>query len=596
MLRIKFLEERWKFQKFRGVCVKEFWNNLKFVWMYAREQKGYLIKFVLITVLDIIISIIVPILSAKKIVNLTNNLFYQLVDVTILIFLIDMIGNVFNYLASFYSQRIYRGIFIKLKVALGESVLSLKNDTVDKNGSGVFIQRMSGDASDLADIFNRLTFRLDVIITDIGIFVALFIVNKIFFAIIIVLVFIKYLVEKARIDIYVKNNKERKRKNEKVTGFVGELVRGVRDIKMLNAEKSFLSELGNRVTDLNQFAYNMMATNRNYLCMRGIVADFTDLIVIVYLGFIAYKGVLEVAVALVLFNYSNRVKNIVSSSVDLLDSIKEFNVSSERVRAIIEGDEFPKESFGEKHIDHVNGDFEFKNVSFSYGKNKVLDNLSFKVNANETVAFVGKSGAGKTTIFNLLCKMYEPKKGTITIDGVNIKKLDKDTIRGNITIISQNPYIFNMTVRENLKLVKDDLTDEDMVKACKMACLHDFIMEQPDGYDTMIGEGGLNLSGGQKQRLAIARAFVQRTEIILFDEATSALDNETQSEIQKAISNMKGEYTILIIANRLSTIINADRILFINEGKVEMEGSHKELLKTCENYKHLYESEIKNRR
>jgi ABC-type multidrug transport system fused ATPase/permease subunit len=129
-----------------------------------------------------------------------------------------------------------------------------------------------------------------------------------------------------------------------------------------------------------------------------------------------------------------------------------------------------------------------------------------------------------------------------------------------------------------------------------MACLHDFIMEQPDGYDTMIGEGGLNLSGGQKQRLAIARAFVQKTEIILFDEATSALDNETQSEIQKAISNMKGEYTILIIAHRLSTIINADRILFINEGKVEMEGSHKELLKTCENYKHLYESEIKNRR
>ena len=576
--------------------MKEFWNNLKFVWMYAREQKGYLIKFVLITVLDIIISIIVPILSAKKIVNLTNNLFYQLVDVTILIFLIDMVGNVFNYLASFYSQRIYRGIFIKLKVALGESVLSLKNDTVDKNGSGVFIQRMSGDASDLADIFNRLTFRLDVIITDIGIFVALFIVNKIFFAIIIVLVFIKYLVEKARIDIYVKNNKERKRKNEKVTGFVGELVRGVRDIKMLNAEKSFLSELGNRVTDLNQFAYNMMATNRNYLCMRGIVADFTDLIVIVYLGFIAYKGVLEVAVALVLFNYSNRVKNIVSSSVDLLDSIKEFNVSSERVRAIIEGDEFPKESFGEKHIDHVNGDFEFKNVSFSYGKNKVLDNLSFKVNQNETVAFVGKSGAGKTTIFNLLCKMYDPKKGTITIDGVSIKKLDKDTIRGNITIISQNPYIFNMTVRENLKLVKEDLTDEDMIKACKMACLHDFIMEQPDGYDTMIGEGGLNLSGGQKQRLAIARAFVQKTEIILFDEATSALDNETQSEIQKAISNMKGEYTILIIAHRLSTIINADRILFINEGKVEMEGSHKELLKTCENYKHLYESEIKNRR
>lgn len=135
-----------------------------------------------------------------------------------------------------------------------------------------------------------------------------------------------------------------------------------------------------------------------------------------------------------------------------------------------------------------------------------------------------------------------------------------------------------------------------MINACKLACLHDFIMKEPKGYDTMIGEGGLNLSGGQKQRLAIARAFVQKTEIILFDEATSALDNETQAKIQKAISNMKGEYTILIIAHRLSTIINADRILFINDGKVEAEGSHKELLSTCENYKHLYESEIKHRK
>ena len=134
-----------------------------------------------------------------------------------------------------------------------------------------------------------------------------------------------------------------------------------------------------------------------------------------------------------------------------------------------------------------------------------------------------------------------------------------------------------------------------MINACKLACLHDFIMKEPKGYDTMIGEGGLNLSGGQKQRLAIARAFVQKTEIILFDEATSALDNETQAKIQKAISNMKGEYTILIIAHRLSTIINADRILFISDGKVEAEGSHKELLSTCENYKHLYESEIKHR-
>lgn len=153
-----------------------------------------------------------------------------------------------------------------------------------------------------------------------------------------------------------------------------------------------------------------------------------------------------------------------------------------------------------------------------------------------------------------------------------------------------------MSIRDNLKLVKSDLTNKEMKEACKLACLDEFINSLPDKYDTVIGEGGVNLSGGQKQRLAIARALVQKTEIILFDEATSALDNETQEKIQTAINNMKNEYTILIIAHRLSTIINADRILFLDNGKIVSEGTHEYLLKNCDEYRKLYEAEIKNRK
>lgn len=163
--------------------------------------------------------------------------------------------------------------------------------------------------------------------------------------------------------------------------------------------------------------------------------------------------------------------------------------------------------------------------------------------------------------------MYDNYKRKITIDGIDIKELDKDSIRGNITIVSQNPYIFNMSIRDNLKLVKRDLTDEEMKEACKMACLGDYIESLPNKYDTIVDEGGVTLSGGQRQRLAIARAFVQKTEIILFDEATSALDNETQTKIQQAIDNLQKQYTILIIAHRLSTIQNADRILMLDDGK-----------------------------
>ena len=148
-----------------------------------------------------------------------------------------------------------------------------------------------------------------------------------------------------------------------------------------------------------------------------------------------------------------------------------------------------------------------------------------------------------------------------------------------------------MSIKDNLRLVKSDLTEKEMITACKVACLDEFIKTLPNKYDTIIGEGGVNLSGGQKQRLAIARALVQKTEIILFDEATSALDNETQTKIKEAIENMKGEYTILMIAHRLSTIKNADRILYLEDGNIKAEGTHKELLKSCIGYKKLYESE-----
>ena len=219
--------------------------------------------------------------------------------------------------------------------------------------------------------------------------------------------------------------------------------------------------------------------------------------------------------------------------------------------------------------------------------------MSFKV--NETVAFVGKSGAGKSTIFSLLCKLYDNYRGKILIDNIDIKELDRDSLRSNISVISQNPYVFNMSIKDNLRITKKGLTDEEMKKACKLACLDTFIDSLPDKYDTVVGEGGVMLSGGQKQRLAIARALIQKTEIILFDEATSALDNETQKQIQEAIDNLKNEYTIMIIAHRFSTILNCDKIFFVENGKVIDSGTHKQLLKKCIQYKKLYESEIKEK-
>ena len=572
--------------------MKDLIKNLKFAWKYAKGQGKNLTIVIITNILGIVSSIIVPILSAKIIIELTTNNYSRIIFVGLMILLVETFNSISHYLINKYSTIIYRNVLSKLGIELGKNILQIENEYLDKHGSGVFIQRLTNDTSRLADVFNMFLSLIANLIRNIGILIALFIVNKLVFIYVIVMLVILYCLEKIRTDKRNEDDKVYRKSQEKVSGFIGELVRGARDIKMLNSEKDFIKELDNRIDDSNYKALKMK--NRSYKYRLGIwcVSDmFSFLLIVVLVLLLKYEFILP-AIALVLHNYASNVSYSVYLIGDILNYVKDFNLSSERIIEILNSDEFKKEQFGNIHLKNVKGDFEFKNVSFNYDDKNVLNNLNFKINANETVAFVGKSGAGKTTIFNLLCKMYDVKEGEITIDGINIQDLDKDSIRGNITIISQNPYIFNMSIKDNLKLVKSNQTKKEMVEACKIACLDDFINELPDKYDTIIGEGGVNLSGGQKQRLAIARALVQKTEIILFDEATSALDNETQNKIQQAIDNMKNEYTILIIAHRLSTIKNADRILYLDNGKIEAEGTHNELIKKCKKYKELYESEL----
>ena len=563
--------------------MKEFFSNLKFVWQYAKDQKAKLIKYILCNFVVVIISVVVPIISANIIIYLTDSMFYQLLMMASVLCLLELLRNMLNYFSRYYSMIIFRESFIKIQTALGKNILRLENKIIDSNSSGVFIQRLTSDTSRLADIFNVLNLYLSRILINLGIFIAVFIISFRAFIYLIVMVIALYLIERRRVSIYNSKDKDFRKENEKVTGFVSEIVRGLRDIKMLHSEDSFSSELHSQVEELNQSRYLMMRVNNRYNCLRFCLQDIFHLGLIFLLVYLIMTGNLAVANGLVIHNYQGRVTSIIDILGILLQSIKDFNLSCSRVFAIMYSDQFSKEKFGSRHLDKVNGDFCFSHVNFHYDCNdkKVLNDLSFEVHANETVAFVGKSGAGKSTIFNLLCKMYDVDSGSITIDGVDISLLDRESIRGNITIISQSPYIFHLSIRDNLRLVQPDMTEEEMIDACKLACIHEFIMSLPDRYDTVVGEGGVNLSGGERQRLAIARAFLQKTEIILFDEATSALDNETQREIQKAISNLKKDYTILIIAHRLSTIINSDRILFIEDGKIVGEGGHKELFKKC---------------
>lgn len=573
--------------------MKEFIQSLKFTWKYAKKEKGRIILFGIANLFNVIFSILIPMIDAKIIIELTANHFERLIFMAICLTVNEVLYDLFDFLSRRLSVVVYHHTLEILGMDLGKNILKLENNSLDEHGSGAFIQRMTGDTDKLADVFNHLVSMFSSLVKYIGILIAIFIVNKIVFLFTLIILIIRYFIERARTNRRKKDDEISRKAKDSVSSFTGELVRGARDIKMLNSENDFMKEMNYRIKDFNEKRIRMQNISWNYRVFGYWFTDISFLLLIILLAFLIKDKVISISIAMVLYNYVGNVGGSTYLLGDLLEYIKDFNLSCERVKEIIDGVKFKKEQFGEKHLDKVEGHFTFEHVFFKYKEKEVLKNLTFEVKPNETVAFVGKSGAGKTTIFNLLCKMYDVNQGKITIDGVNISELDKDSIRGNITIISQNPYIFNMSIRDNLKLVKNNLSDEEMYNACKIACLDDFIQELPNGYDTIIGEGGVNLSGGQKQRLAIARALVQKTEIILFDEATSALDNETQEKIQRAIENMKNEYTILIIAHRLSTIIHADRILYLEDGKIIAQGTHHELLKNCPSYQKLYESEIK---
>ena len=264
----------------------------------------------------------------------------------------------------------------------------------------------------------------------------------------------------------------------------------------------------------------------------------------------------------------------------------------ERIEEITEQEIGVKETASPLPLGKVEGRIVFEDVSFAYGDEPTLDRITFDVKPGEKVAVVGPSGAGKSTLIQLVPRFYDVKQGRILIDGVDISKVRFGELRDNIAVVLQEPVLFAGNFLDNLRLGAPDATQQEIEVAAKKAFIHEFIMSLPQGYQTQTGERGLNLSGGQKQRIALARAFLKQAPILIMDEATSALDSESEEKIQKALGNLFGGVTALIIAHRFSSIRFVDRILVLDKGKLIANGTHEVLMQSCELYQKLYNNQI----
>ena len=294
---------------------------------------------------------------------------------------------------------------------------------------------------------------------------------------------------------------------------------------------------------------------------------------------------------MIIFLYKNKVLDLIGYISEIREKLADGKVSASRVFDIITYNSFSKETYGTMTLDTIKGNIEFKKVVFKYNSNKLFENLTFKIEPNKMIAIVGKSGEGKSTILKLLSKSYSVNSGEILIDNYNINDLSEETIKNNISIVSQSPYIFNLSIKENIKLANSSATDDKIIEVCKKAQIHDVIASMEDGYDTLVGENGVILSGGQRQRIAIARALIKKSKIILLDEATSSLDNNNQAKIKNVIKDLSKDHTVVIVAHRLSTIVDSDNIFVLDKHKISASGTHNELMKNCAEYRNLYEIE-----
>jgi len=385
--------------------------------------------------------------------------------------------------------------------------------------------------------------------------------------------------------------------NSKITGEYNQNITGVRVVKALGREEDNLREFSTLTAEMYRASYRAAWLSALFLPVVQLISAVAVGMVVLYGGWQAQLGILSVGGIQAFLSYITFMMWPIQDLARVYADMQHAIASAERMFSLIDAQPEITDRPGAYDPGTIQGDIEFRDVDFWYEPGKpVLTGFNLKVKAGETIALVGPTGGGKTTIVNLLCRFYEPKRGTITIGGRDYTEFTQHAIQSRIGVVLQTPHLFSGTVRENLRYGRLDASDAEIEEAARLAGAHDFIIKLEKGYDTEVGEGGSLLSVGQKQLISLARAILARPEIFVMDEATSSVDTVTEALIQRGMETLMRGRTSFIIAHRLSTIKRADRILVIEDGKIVEQGTHAELLRARGKYYRLYTQQFRHQR
>ncbi len=569
-------------------------RNFKLIWNYLKHDKFKIFAYIILVLFTYIPSLVAAYFWGRALEVLIDKdllSFLMYLGIWSLIFVLCFSilqiprDKIYNYLEIKFMNNASKDLYKKIN--------NLPAIAFEDIGVGEFINRLYSDTDRIMDLMNRLIKLLCKSFVVIVVLIVTFYISWILGIQIVIFGFVMGFISYKFFPKIKKTQENIKKESDIYVKRATENITGIREIKALGIKKN----TENSIFDIlaNLFGHQKKIKNFEiiYYSLNNLVYFILEFIILLTAGYFFIKGHIVYSLFIVVQSYLWRIDEVVETISDFGVNYNKVTVSLKRIDELISNKLYDDEKFGSKELENVKGNISFKNVSFKYREDEdyTLKDFNLDIKANKKIAIVGRSGNGKSTIFNLLLRYFDCTKGKIIIDNVNIKDLSEKSLRENISIIRQSPFLFNLSIFDNFKCIKEDISLDEVKEVCKKAYIDEYIESLPNGYDTIIGEGGVNLSGGQKQRIAIARTLLINTPIILFDEATSALDNESQEYIKKTIDDLVKDHTVIIVAHRLSTIIDADIINVIDKGKLIDSGSHQELLKTCNVYKNLYKNE-----